>query len=97
MDINGHTCQATGVNVALTPQLEDLIRRKLASGMYKNAAEVVREGLRLLAEEDEWKKEVRSKVAAGVAQLRTGRAIDGEKALDSVPRRARSRGHKGRG
>jgi antitoxin ParD1/3/4 len=97
MDINGQNCQASGVNVALTPQLEALIRRKLASGMYKNAAEVVREGLRLLAEEDEWKKEVRTKVAAGVAQLRTGRVVDGEKAVEGVLRRVRPRGRKGRG
>lgn len=96
MDKIGQACQGTAVNVALTPQLEELIRRKLASGMYKNAAEVVREGLRLLAEEDEWKKEVRSKVASGVAQLRAGRALDGDRGVDEVPRKVRRRGRKGR-
>ena len=72
------------MNVALTPELEDLIRRKLESGMYKNAAEVVREGLRLLAEEDQWKAEVRRKVAAGMTQLRAGPVVDGESAVDEV-------------
>ena len=66
------------MNVSLTPELEQLIRRKLASGMYKNAAEVVREGLRLLAEEDEWKAEVRRKIAEGMAQARAGQIVDGE-------------------
>ena len=35
------------MNVSLTPELEQLIEAKLASGMYKNAAEVVREVDRL--------------------------------------------------
>jgi len=96
MDRIGQACQRTAVNVALTPQLEELIRRKLASGMYKNAAEVVREGLRLLAEEDEWKREVRTKVAVGVAQLRAGRIVDGEHAVGAVLRKVRRRDRKRR-
>lgn len=74
------------MNVALTPEFEALIRRKLATGMYKNAAEVVREGLRLLAEEDEWKADVRRKIREGVKQLRAGQVVDGEKAVDEVVR-----------
>lgn len=85
------------MNVALTPELEELIRRKLASGMYKNAAEVVREGLRLLAEEDEWKAEVRRKIAAGMAQLRAGEIVDGEKAVDDVVQGLRRRRGKAKG
>ncbi len=79
------------MNVALTPELEELIRRKLATGMYKNAAEVVREGLRLLAEEDEWKAEVRRKIATGIAQLRAGQVVDGEKGVDEVVQGLRRR------
>jgi antitoxin ParD1/3/4 len=33
------------MNVSLTPQLEELIRRKVESGMYGSASEVVREAL----------------------------------------------------
>ncbi|HVS11840.1 MAG TPA: type II toxin-antitoxin system ParD family antitoxin [Planctomycetota bacterium] len=85
------------MNVALTPELEELIRRKLASGMYKNAAEVVREGLRLLAEEDEWKAEVRRTIAAGMAQLQVGEVVDGEKAVDDVVQGLRRRRGKAKG
>lgn len=85
------------MNVALTPELEDLIRRKLESGMYKNAAEVVREGLRLLAEEDQWKAGVRREIAAGMAQLRAGKVVDGEKAVDEVVRGIRRRRGKTKG
>lgn len=40
------------MNVNLTPQLEEMIRRKLASGLYSSASEVVREALCLLEEQD---------------------------------------------
>ena len=36
------------MNVSLTPALEKFVRRKVASGLYNNASEVVREALRLL-------------------------------------------------
>jgi putative addiction module CopG family antidote len=40
------------VNVNLTPQLEEMIRQKVASGLYTSASEVVREALRLMDEQD---------------------------------------------
>lgn len=40
------------MNVSLTPQLEEFVRRKVESGLYNNASEVIREGLRLLIERD---------------------------------------------
>ena len=42
-----------GMNVNLTPQLEDLVRAKVSSGMYTSASEVVREALRLMQEQDQ--------------------------------------------
>src|SRR5208283_3011290 len=36
----------------LTPQLEDLVRQKVASGRYTSASEVIREALRLMDEKD---------------------------------------------
>ena len=40
------------MNVNLTPQLEALVRQKVASGLYSSASEVVREALRLMEEQD---------------------------------------------
>lgn len=40
------------MNVSLTPQLEDLVQKKVASGLYGSASEVMREALRLLEERD---------------------------------------------
>ncbi|MBM3510821.1 MAG: type II toxin-antitoxin system ParD family antitoxin [Alphaproteobacteria bacterium] len=36
------------MNVSLTPELEKFVRDRVASGLYNNASEVVREALRLL-------------------------------------------------
>lgn len=44
------------MNVSLTPELEALIQSKVATGMYNNASEVIREALRLLMEKDELKE-----------------------------------------
>ena len=32
-----------GMNISLTPQLEEMIRQKVESGLYNSASEVVRE------------------------------------------------------
>ena len=40
------------MNVSLTPQLEELVKRKVESGLYGSASEVMREALRLLDEHD---------------------------------------------
>ena len=41
-----------GMNVNLTPQLEEMVREKVNSGLYSSASEVVREALRLMDEQD---------------------------------------------
>jgi len=41
------------MNVNLTPQLEELVRAKVATGMYNSASEVVRDALRLMAQHDQ--------------------------------------------
>ncbi len=40
------------MNVSLTPELEEFVSGKVASGRYTSASEVVREALRLLEEHD---------------------------------------------
>ena len=40
------------MNVNLTPQLESLVKQKVASGLYNSASEVVREALRLMEAQD---------------------------------------------
>jgi len=66
-----------GMNVNLTPELETLVRRKVASGMYTSASEVVREALRLMDEQDQMR-------AVRLDQLRQ----DVRKGLESGPSEA---------
>ena len=58
-----------GMNINLTPQLEELVRKKVSSGLYNSASEVVREALRLMAEQDRLKaarlEELRRDILAG--------------------------------
>ena len=65
-----------GMNVNLTPQLEEMVRAKVSSGMYTSASEVVREALRLMDEQDrlrqvkleELRREVRKGLNSGPSE-----------------------------
>ena len=60
-----------GMNVNLTPQLEELVRSKVDSGLYTSASEVVREALRLMDEQDRLREakleQLRGDVRQGLA------------------------------
>jgi len=60
------------MNVSLTRQLQLLVRRKVASGLYTSAAEVVREALRLLDGRDRGRATLRREIEAG---LESGPAV----------------------
>jgi antitoxin ParD1/3/4 len=70
------------MNVSLTPELEKLVTRKVESGLYQSASEVIREGLRLLEDHDRLREihlgEVRRKIQTGLAELDRGEGIPGE-------------------
>jgi antitoxin ParD1/3/4 len=52
------------MNVNLTPQLEQYVQQKVASGQYNNASEVLREALReKIAREAEYEREQEAKLA----------------------------------
>ena len=72
IDIFYQTKTFRAMNVSLTPELEKAVKAKVASGLYGNASEVVREALResLLRErEAQW---IAREVGIGYAQLEAG-------------------------
>jgi antitoxin ParD1/3/4 len=75
------------MNVSLTPELEKLVADKVKSGRYNSASEVVREGLRLLQDQDELKRirldELRREVMLGVEQIRNGQSTT--VSIDELP------------
>ena len=64
------------MNISLTSQLEEFIRRKVNSGLYHSASEVVREALRLLEERDRLRemrlKILRKEIQEGIDQIEHG-------------------------
>ncbi len=82
------------MNVSLTPQLERLISRKVKTGRYTSASEVVREALRLLEEQDRLRQKQLSalelKIDRGLGQLERGEGIPGDQARAQL-RRTRSK------
>jgi antitoxin ParD1/3/4 len=70
------------MNVSLTPELERRISQKVESGLYTTASEVVREGLRLLFEQDEAREQrlakLRADIEFGLDQLDRGETLDGD-------------------
>jgi antitoxin ParD1/3/4 len=59
------------MSLTLSPELEQLVDKKVKSGMYKTASEVVREALRLLEERDQ-SVTLRREVREGFAQIERG-------------------------
>ena len=83
-------------NVSLTPELEKFVESKVESGLYNNASEVIREGLRLLKEHDEIRMKWREQIERGWLQAQAGQVVDGEtvfrKAAERIKQRGRKRG-----
>lgn len=75
------------MNVHLTPELRKLVEDEVATGLYGSASEVIREGLRLLAEERRWREDARRKIAEGLVQAKVGNLVP----ADAVVRRMRKR------
>jgi antitoxin ParD1/3/4 len=80
------------MNVSLTPELEMLVTRKVESGLYQSASEVIREGLRLLEDHDRLRElhlaEVRKKIQSGLDQLDRGEGIPGEQVFAEMTRKS---------
>ncbi len=93
------------MNVTLTPQLEARLEERVKSGLYEDASEVVREGLRCLfaQETQRWRPdfavstraELEAKLLQGVASLERGERVPGEVAIRALKSRARLRRHHG--
>ena len=72
------------MNVSLTPELNEYVSEKVKGGLYTSASEVIREGLRLMKEQDLVREarltELRHAVQAGIGQLENGRYTEYESA-----------------
>ncbi len=71
------------MDIRLSPDVERIIRGKLAGGGYDSAADVVNEALRLLEQRDQ----VRRKIADGLESLGKGQGIEGSAAFAELKSR----------
>jgi antitoxin ParD1/3/4 len=72
------------MHISLTPELESIVKDKVASGLYNNASEVVREALRFMQTNEELVDRMklnalRSKLAEGERDIAAGRYVDLER------------------
>ena len=81
-------------NVPLTPELEQLIHRKVEGGLYVSASEVVREALRLLDERDSVNatrlEELRREIQIGIDQADRGELLDGTEVFAKLRTKVRA-------
>ena len=84
------------MNVSLTPEMEELIRRKVESGLYNSAGEVVRDALQLLYDRDRLREikiaELRKEIQKG---LDSGPSIPGDEVFARIREKARKRAQRG--
>jgi antitoxin ParD1/3/4 len=88
----------TSLNVSLTPELEQFVQQRVASGRYQTASEVVREGLRLLELQERDREAayqaLRAKLERGAGQAERGEVADGEEFLEKLIRRLETKTRK---
>jgi antitoxin ParD1/3/4 len=68
--------------ISLTDQLEKMVKAKVASGLYNNASEVIRESLRFMETHEAWIYQIKldklkSEISKGLEQLDRGESVDG--------------------
>ena len=68
------------MHISLTPELENIVKMKVESGLYNNASEVVREALRKVYADDEVRKlkleHLRDAIQIGLDQANRGEFSD---------------------
>lgn len=73
------------MNISLSPELEAIVNNKVKSGQYNSASEVVRDGIRLLQQQDEMRKKkleaLRIEIQKGIDDLEAGRFVDGAEVM----------------
>ncbi len=83
------------MNVSLTPELEREVEKRVASGMYTSASEVVREALRLFLQFEQARAteidRINGRIAEGLRQLDEGKGLSAEDAREQTRMRTATR------
>ncbi|MBX7149842.1 type II toxin-antitoxin system ParD family antitoxin [bacterium] len=83
------------MNISLTPELEKLVQKKVASGLYTSASEVIREALRLFeAEKRSYEQRLdnlRQDIETGIKDADNGRLIEGSEVFKKIKSRRKKK------
>jgi antitoxin ParD1/3/4 len=83
------------LNISLTRELEEFISTHVQSGRYQSASEVVRQGLRLLQEQETTREaqlaRLRNQIQIGLDQADRGELLDGEAVFEELEHRQPNR------
>jgi antitoxin ParD1/3/4 len=94
LDTYEHTWHGQVMNVRLG-KFEAWVQERVDSGDYSSQAEVIRAGLRLLKEEEQWRTDARKQIAEGLADLRAGRSLEGDDVLEQLMKSIADKRRKG--
>ncbi|CAN8140863.1 antitoxin ParD1/3/4 [uncultured Thiomicrorhabdus sp.] len=79
------------MNISLTPELENRIKAKVATGLYNNASEVIREALRFVELHQDWVDalklaQLKKDINLGLQQLdaEEGVRLDSTEAIEAL-------------
>jgi putative addiction module CopG family antidote len=73
-----------GMNVTLTPDAEQYVRTKLASGEFQSADVLINEGLRVLEARERARREIREKIDVGWEQAKAGKVLSPEEVKEAL-------------
>jgi antitoxin ParD1/3/4 len=79
------------VNVSLTKHLAGFVKKKVKSGRYGSASEVVREALRNMEQHEAAVERLRKDIQVGLDQIERGETVDGEEAIARILNRRKKR------
>lgn len=87
------------MNLNLGEQWEDYVRRRVESGRYNSASELIRESLRLHEEKEllfqHQLKQLGANIDQGYESYLRGEGVDGEKAFEKIREKSQLRRKKG--
>ena len=83
-----HYLSLAAMQIVLSPELENLVQRQLASGKYQNALEVILAGIKLLEQQEDIYQgrlqELRQEAQIGWEAAERGELIDGATAMAQI-------------
>ena len=83
------------MTVTLTAEQEKFIAEQVGSGYYQSAADVIAQSLGMLRAQEEFIRSnadgLREKIASGLEQIRHGKVVDGQAAIQILREKLRPR------